>query len=862
MSSARRKPGNSPFLTAILFLTLFVAGPVASQERPINGLPGNVRMVAATGNGICEAVSVQSGVLAIGSGAAVEYWDVSTPSTPVRLGSLYLHGRVFFIRYEGALTYVGTYDSETESRLHVISSVDPANPVWVGGYLTQVRRLFNQGWSKFGNHFYISDFNGTDIVDVSIATAPVKVGTMTADANGIAGFGSLLYVIDNQSFRVMDNTTPAAPTTIGSLLFTFTQNDIAASPDGQHVYLVSEELKIIDVSTPATPVQVGAFNVGEFRFFPTLCVAGSVVYASDFSGIVYIIDVSNPANPTGIGQFTTGLFEWPDVAIDTTNTGQVYVSVGTGALGIDLTTPAVPAEGPFMHTGYFTVDLVVQDPLAPVPSPASGLASATVTASEGKGGTYQFDFDGAKGTTVVKKKYEKKYKSTRSNESLGWLGSAVYMLGYNNEADVVDFTTDPPSKIGGFSYLGSGIDIGIEQGFAYIAQGGNGVSVVDVTDQANPTVTTTLNAGSDAWKVDLGNLSLVVARGFQTERISLWSLVNPAMPTYTGGSTEGLNIQTAKKLGDILFAADSGQNLYSFDISNTATPTLTGTLDIGFFGGIMDLGGSFSGFRSAEAGSGSGVAGPAQTYVYIATGSLGLIVVDATDPAAMKIIGSYNTAEWTMSVEYFNGLLYVGDAFGGANVLELTPPTAILISNFEADITSSGTRMRWMITADEAIAGFDIQREEKGVSGQRSILDGTLLGSGVREHVDTGADPGRTYTYRLAAVRPDGSHVWSTPVRVSVPSRPNRLLGSYPNPFNPSATISFELARQERVTVTVFNAAGHRVAVIGDRMYPAGVGEVEWNGRNAAGERVGSGVYMYTVRIGKQLFNGKMVMLK
>jgi hypothetical protein len=66
---------------------------------------------------------------------------------------------------------------------------------------------------------------------------------------------------------------------------------------------------------------------------------------------------------------------------------------------------------------------------------------------------------------------------------------------------------------------------------------------------------------------------------------------------------------------------------------------------------------------------------------------------------------------------------------------------------------------------------------------------------------------------------------------------------NFPNPFNPTTTISFTLPTSGGVTLEIFNVLGKRVAVPFDGVAQAGTTEVVWDGRNSAGEVVSSGIY-------------------
>jgi aminopeptidase N len=76
-----------------------------------------------------------------------------------------------------------------------------------------------------------------------------------------------------------------------------------------------------------------------------------------------------------------------------------------------------------------------------------------------------------------------------------------------------------------------------------------------------------------------------------------------------------------------------------------------------------------------------------------------------------------------------------------------------------------------------------------------------------------------------------------------VPAGSARLTGNYPNPFNPSTTIRFELPAAQEVSVSVFDAAGRLVATLLDGPRGAGAHQVVWDGRDRSGSRSASGVY-------------------
>ncbi len=88
------------------------------------------------------------------------------------------------------------------------------------------------------------------------------------------------------------------------------------------------------------------------------------------------------------------------------------------------------------------------------------------------------------------------------------------------------------------------------------------------------------------------------------------------------------------------------------------------------------------------------------------------------------------------------------------------------------------------------------------------------------------------------------------------------LKGNYPNPFNPSTKIAFNLDITSDVTVKVFSLLGEEVATIHNGMLNSGTNLVTWNGMDNAGHSVASGVYLYRVEVGTRALTGKMMFLK
>ena len=93
------------------------------------------------------------------------------------------------------------------------------------------------------------------------------------------------------------------------------------------------------------------------------------------------------------------------------------------------------------------------------------------------------------------------------------------------------------------------------------------------------------------------------------------------------------------------------------------------------------------------------------------------------------------------------------------------------------------------------------------------------------------------------------------------------LLPNYPNPFNPETWIPYDLAEDSEVDIHIYNLKGETVRQLslgfqGAGTYRTRSRAVYWDGRNAVGEPVASGVYFYTLRTGQIKATRQMVILK
>jgi len=89
------------------------------------------------------------------------------------------------------------------------------------------------------------------------------------------------------------------------------------------------------------------------------------------------------------------------------------------------------------------------------------------------------------------------------------------------------------------------------------------------------------------------------------------------------------------------------------------------------------------------------------------------------------------------------------------------------------------------------------------------------------------------------------------------------LLDNFPNPFNPETQIRFSMGAQENVSLTIYDIMGRRVrSLINGESYSSGFHVINWDGRDNAGQKVASGMYIYRIKAGDFIADKKMLLVK
>lgn len=276
-------------------------------------------------------------------------------------------------------------------------------------------------------------------------------------AQSVKVVGHLAYLATGQSLRVIDVSTPANPVEVGSLASAGWAE--ALEVVGNLVYVAAGEsgLEVIDVSNPASPTRLGGFDTtGAAR---DVRVLGNLAFVADAAGGLIILDVSNPAVPVMVGSFDTP--DWA-VAVQVVGNRAYVVDDSNGLVVLDISNPAQPTRLGGFDTPGLASNVQVVGTLAYVSSGSSGVHVVDVS-------------DPARPTLL------RSVRPTGNSRELQVVGHLGYLAGEFSGLQVMDLS-DPanPASLGGFDTTGSANGVLVLGNVVYVADGSAGLQIIDL----------------------------------------------------------------------------------------------------------------------------------------------------------------------------------------------------------------------------------------------------------------------------------------------------------------------------------------------------------------------------------------------
>jgi len=202
----------------------------------------------------------------------------------------------------------------------------------------------------------------------------------------------------------------------------------------------------------------------------------------------------------------------------------------------------------------------------------------------------------------------------------------------------------------------------------------------------------------------------------------------------------------------------------------------------------------------------------------------------------------------------------------------------VTLTSFTADVNGGRVALAWRTESETENLGFIIQRKTlRAIHDSPSVwsqmasyaTDDALAGHGSTSeaheyaYTDATVGPGAMYLYRLGDVDYGGSVTWHKEIEVEVKAEDEQtptvfgLQAAYPNPFNPSVTIPYSLAKDGRMSLKVYNLRGELVKELISTYCLKGSYSMKWSPQNLS-----AGIYVIRMQAGHYTSIQKVVFVK
>ncbi|MCK4558683.1 MAG: T9SS type A sorting domain-containing protein [Calditrichia bacterium] len=220
-----------------------------------------------------------------------------------------------------------------------------------------------------------------------------------------------------------------------------------------------------------------------------------------------------------------------------------------------------------------------------------------------------------------------------------------------------------------------------------------------------------------------------------------------------------------------------------------------------------------------------------------------------------------------------------GKYYLGTPILHLLQSFSLIFPAYDAILYSTTVNFQWQKTSPIHVnfpweltykLYLDVTEDFSNPEIFSDIYDSTFSVKNL--------SPGQTYFWKVLAKTYEGDSLWSSEtfgfyvspaagIEDDLVLKPEtfKLYPNYPNPFNPETTIRYSLPADQsayRVIIKIYDVLGQLVKILKDEQQRPGLYHLIWNGRNAAGQAVPSGVYFCVLDAGSFRATQKMLLVR
>lgn len=454
-----------------------------------------------------------------------------------------------------------------------------------------------------GNLVVVGDSgSGIHFLDVSNPENPTLIVSF-GDYNSIDPLNTVFDVwiegnhciaLGSEEVYIVDISTPATPAIVGRLAHTFPYGTTQGAHTGNQIFFAVGEqgLQVLDFSNPAAPSIVGGLTFTD-QYAQSIVLDGTTAYLG-LGGSVAIVDVTNVSNPTLISSVALPDFAAADFL---GKVGDALYVIGYQAFHtLDVADP-----NQVMEMGGVTQFL---GQVADVNSVDDQLILLTNDGYKIFDATEEF-------APKLLSRFDRWDRVNGMAETGDYLAFVKGFSGFGFADISQNFPyVDQLLDTGGYM-----ADVAAGAAHAFGASGTRGLQVIDLSDPLSPSLLTTLPLTGFAWGIDL--------------------------------------------VGTTAYVAIDDKGIVAVDVSVPQAPVVLDTLLLP--GNTMDV--SVTG-----------------NYAYVSCYSAGVQVVDVSNPASLSLIGAFDTDGRAQRTQLSGNTLYVADGLGGIVILDVTtPPSPVLV---------------------------------------------------------------------------------------------------------------------------------------------------------------------------------------
>jgi len=487
-------------------------------------------------------------------------FDVSNPSKPKLIGSYFDGGCALGVFVKDNLAYV----ADGPDNLEIIDVSNPKQPVEIGQSerIALARKVYVDN-----NYAYVAnDWNGLEVIDISNPRKPVIVGNYadfpkkTMYAYDIYVKNGVAFLADNyRGVHIIDVSSPSKPKYIS----TYYGGALGITGHGDFIVIAGmQKIEIVYAKSAYHLKQMCSLRV--FGYGTAVVAEGAYAYLADSFGGLKIVDVSKSTCPAIIKTYN---YYENNLVLDVFKKDNLlYLAIFyDGIVVLDVRNPESPKVVNIVRLKRgksFTEEpryygVYVSSNYIYIAGYSRGLGIADISGREI--GRY---YDGGVALAVCV------------------VGRYAYVADGSDGLEIID-VSDPshPVKIGSFYDGGYAFDVVVVGKLAYVADGWDGLEIIDVSDPEHPVKIGAYRTAGFARSVFVNQTNVFIATGLGG--LEVVDVSDPENPVRIGQYSDGEDIRSVYVSGNNVYIAEGwgglkilrAKRVPVFDLKVNSSPT-------------------------------------------------------------------------------------------------------------------------------------------------------------------------------------------------------------------------------------------------------------------------------------------------